>query len=94
MSATRPAITLAVHAEPWTHKRASVGSRPDASRTLHARELSLLATIATGVTMAAAAQKLGVSDRTIRRRMRIVCESIGVSTPIEAVAWAARRRLI
>lgn len=63
-------------------------------RRLRARELRLLSAVATGATMTAVAQVLGVSDRTVRRRVRLLCEEIGVSTPIEAVAWAARQRLI
>lgn len=94
MAATQPAVRLAVHAEPWRDERQQEPARLEASRGLHPREIALLSTIATGVTAAAAAQLLGVSERTIRRRMRIVCDRIGVDTPIEAVAWAARRRLI
>ncbi len=63
-------------------------------RRLRAHELRLLAAIATGVPMTAVAQTLGVSDRTVRRRIRLLCEEIGVTTPIEAVVWAARQRLI
>ena len=61
---------------------------------LRARELRLLSALATGAPITAIAQVLGVSDRTIRRRIRLVCEEIGVSTSIEAVVWAARHRLI
>jgi DNA-binding NarL/FixJ family response regulator len=63
-------------------------------RRLRARELRLLAVVATGAPMTAVAQVLGISDRTVRRRIRLLCEEIGVSTPIEAVVWAARQRLI
>jgi DNA-binding NarL/FixJ family response regulator len=61
---------------------------------LRSGELTLLASLATGAPISAVADLLGVSDRTIRRRIRTVCEQIGVDTPIEAVAWAARQRLI
>jgi DNA-binding NarL/FixJ family response regulator len=57
-------------------------------------DLRLLSTIATGVPITSVAQLAGISDRTVRRRVRLICESIGVKTAIEAVAWAARRRLI
>lgn len=57
-------------------------------------DLALLALLATGMPAPRVARTLEVSDRTIRRRVRSICDAIGVDTPIEAVAWAARRRLI
>ncbi|SEF18942.1 hypothetical protein [Jiangella alba] len=57
-------------------------------------DLELLALLATGMPAPRVARTLAVSDRTIRRRVRSICELIGVDTAIEAVAWAARRQLI
>ncbi|TDE08147.1 helix-turn-helix transcriptional regulator [Jiangella asiatica] len=57
-------------------------------------DLELLALLATGMPAPRVARTLAVSDRTIRRRVRSICDAIGVGTTIEAVAWAARRRLI
>ncbi|MFB4308626.1 LuxR family transcriptional regulator [Actinomadura sp. GTD37] len=57
-------------------------------------EIRLLAQIASGVTADVAAQKLELSVRTLRRRLRSICDLLGVTTPIEAVVWAARRHLI
>ena len=84
-------------ATPAGHHTALGDGRPHQHpepRRLRARELTLLSSLATGAPTSAVAGLLGVSDRTVRRRIRAVCEQIGVSTPIEAVAWAARRRLI
>ena len=65
-----------------------------ASAELGREEIELLAEIATGVTTEVAARRLGLSARTLRRRLRNVCDLLGVNTPIEAVVWAARRQLI
>jgi DNA-binding CsgD family transcriptional regulator len=57
-------------------------------------DLLLLAELAKGVTADRVGRSLDVSGRTVRRRLRHICDQIGVATAIEAVAWAARRRLI
>lgn len=57
-------------------------------------EIRLLAQIASGVTADVAARKLELSARTLRRRLRAICDRLEVNTPIEAVVWAARRQLI
>lgn len=57
-------------------------------------EVRLLSLLATGLPVESVARRLHVCPRTVRRRCRGVCDKIGVSSVIEAVAWAARRRLI
>jgi Response regulator containing a CheY-like receiver domain and an HTH DNA-binding domain len=61
---------------------------------LTADDLLLLSELAKGVTVDRVGRRLDVSGRTVRRRLRGICDRIGVATAIEAVAWAARRRLI
>ncbi|SEM98510.1 LuxR C-terminal-related transcriptional regulator [Nonomuraea pusilla] len=57
-------------------------------------DVALLAELAKGVTVDRVGRRLDVSGRTVRRRLRGICDRIGVDTAIEAVAWAARRQLI
>lgn len=61
---------------------------------LRKQDLRLLAILARGIPLGQIASISDVSDRTIRRRIRRICDVLEVRTPIEAVAWAARRRLI
>ena len=61
---------------------------------LSEEDIRLLAQIASGVTADVAARKLELSARTLRRRLRTICDRLEVNTPIEAVVWAARRQLI
>lgn len=64
------------------------------TRKLSRDDVRLLAVIATGIPIASVAGRLEVSDRTVRRRVRVICETLEVTTMIEAVTWAARRGLI
>ena len=57
-------------------------------------ELALLSLLARGLSTDLVARRLGLSERTVRRRTRTICDRLGVDTPVEAVAWAARRRLV
>lgn len=75
-------------------EQATLGRRISDGPYLTNDDLRLLAEIATGVTADVAARRLELSARTLRRRLRTICDRIGVNTPIEAVVWAARRQLI
>ncbi|WP_308211314.1 LuxR C-terminal-related transcriptional regulator [Actinomadura rupiterrae] len=68
--------------------------RCPAEPRLTPEEIQLLAQIASGVTADMAAKRLELSARTLRRRLRTICDRLEVGTPIEAVVWAARRQLI
>ncbi|PZF85327.1 helix-turn-helix transcriptional regulator [Jiangella anatolica] len=57
-------------------------------------ELALISLFAQGLCIETIARRLELSERTIRRRSRALCDRIGVTTTIQVVAWAARRRLI
>ena len=64
--------------------------RPDLSQD----DVALLALLARGLSLDAVARRLDLSERTVRRRTRMICDRLGVTTPIEAVVWAARRHLV
>ena len=57
-------------------------------------ELNLLALLAEGLPVETIARRLDLSDRTVRRRLRSICDRLGCTTPIQAVVWAARRGLV
>lgn len=57
-------------------------------------DVTILRLLSHGATTDAIARELNVSERTLRRRVRMICDRIGVRTPIEAVVWAVRHRRI
>jgi DNA-binding NarL/FixJ family response regulator len=64
------------------------------STVLTKDELTLLALLSHGMSTDRVARRLGLSERTVRRRIRAICDRLGVATPVEAVVWAARRQLV
>jgi DNA-binding NarL/FixJ family response regulator len=62
--------------------------------TLTEDELAILALLAEGRLTASVAAELHLSERSVRRRVRVICERLDVGTSIEAVVWAARRGLV
>lgn len=64
------------------------------SRPLSDDEVRILGLLAAGRSPEAIARELDISERTLRRRLRHVCDVLDVRTSIEAVVWAVRRRLI
>lgn len=67
--------------------------RPRTSLLTHA-ETETLAQLARGATLALAARRLGTSTRTVRRRVRRVCDRLGVDTTTEAIVWAVKNNHI
>jgi DNA-binding NarL/FixJ family response regulator len=57
-------------------------------------DLDLLELLADGLPLSTIARRLELSDRTVRRRLRSICDRLGFTAPIQAVVWAARRGLL
>jgi DNA-binding NarL/FixJ family response regulator len=70
------------------------GGDPPAGVPLSRPEVDLLGLLADGLPLAVVAREVHASERTVRRRLRAICDRLGFSAPIQAVAWAARRGLV
>ncbi|HEX5598629.1 MAG TPA: LuxR C-terminal-related transcriptional regulator [Micromonosporaceae bacterium] len=57
-------------------------------------DLRLLALLAEGMPVSSVSRRMAMSDRTIRRRVRAICEQLGVKATVQAIVWAARRGLV
>ena len=57
-------------------------------------DVELLRLLADGLPTDAVARRLELSDRTVRRRTRAICDRLGVTAPVQAIVWAARRGLL
>jgi len=66
----------------------SASWRPDPA------DLEVLALLAEGHTVESIGRRLGVSDRTVRRRLRSIADDIGVDSTIQAVVHAVRGQWI
>jgi DNA-binding NarL/FixJ family response regulator len=73
------------NAEPVARKLVAELSRQD---------VELLALLARGLPLDAVARRLNTSERTVRRRVKAICDRLGFTTSIQAVVWAARRGLV
>ena len=66
----------------------------DRPRLLDDDDVAVLALLAQGLPVGTVARRLGMSERTLRRRTRAICDALGVPAAITAVAWAAKRGLL
>jgi len=57
-------------------------------------DLLVLALLAEGMPLRSVSRRMAMSDRTIRRRVRAICEQLGVKATVQAIVWAARRGLV
>jgi DNA-binding NarL/FixJ family response regulator len=61
---------------------------------LSRQDVELLRLLGCGLPLDAVARRLNTSERTVRRRVRAICDRLGYPTSIQAVVWAARRGLM
>ena len=61
---------------------------------LSGRDVELLRMLADGLPLEAVARRMNASERTVRRRVRAICQRLGFASSVQAVAWAARRGLV
>jgi DNA-binding NarL/FixJ family response regulator len=66
----------------------------DSPRLLGDDDVAILAMLAQGLPVGTVARRLAMSERTLRRRTRAICDMLGVPAAITAVAWAAKRGLL
>jgi DNA-binding NarL/FixJ family response regulator len=71
-----------------------MGSPRAGAPPLSREDVALLGLLAQGMPLDAVARRLRVSERTVRRRTRDICDRLGVGAPIQAVVWAARRGIL
>jgi DNA-binding NarL/FixJ family response regulator len=57
-------------------------------------ELAIVRLLADGLVLDAIARRLALSERTVRRRIRALCDRFGVDAPVQVVVLAARRGVL
>jgi FixJ family two-component response regulator len=64
------------------------------ARCIGEDDLLLIMLFAEGLPIDVIARRLDLSERTVRRRARAICDRVGARATIQVVAWAAREGLI
>lgn len=67
-----------------------VAERPSLTR----EDIEVLTLLAEGLPLSTIGRQLHLSERSIRRRLRMICDRLGCRSSIQAVVWAARRGLV
>jgi DNA-binding NarL/FixJ family response regulator len=88
------AVSARAHADAHGQAPADADGDSPAGVPLSRPEVDLLGLLADGLPLAVVAREVHASERTVRRRLRAICDRLGFSAPIQAVAWAARRGLV
>ncbi|MEV7804204.1 LuxR C-terminal-related transcriptional regulator [Microbispora sp. NPDC088329] len=66
----------------------------DEACPLNEEDITLLSLLAEGLPTDSVARRMDMSERTVRRKRRAICDRLGVPAPIPAVRWAAQRGLL
>ena len=61
---------------------------------LDEEELAIVRLLAEGLVLEGIARRLALSERTLRRRIRGLCDRCGVDAPVQVVVLAARHGLL
>jgi DNA-binding NarL/FixJ family response regulator len=61
---------------------------------LSGEETELLRLLASGLSAEAMARRLHTSERTVRRRVKALCDRLGYPSAIQVVVWAVRQGLL
>lgn len=90
-----PEATLAIdNAVQWAWRQASPWQIGDTGHTLEPRDRRVLELLAAGATDSTIARRLGVSQRTVERRVRDLMQRVGAETRFQAGVLAAKSGLI
>jgi DNA-binding NarL/FixJ family response regulator len=93
-TAPAPALATTANGSPATATPARSSGQAPAEGLLSEQEHLLLVLLCRGLPEEAIARRLLTSSRTVRRRIRALCDRLGVRTPLQAAVWAARRGLV
>jgi DNA-binding NarL/FixJ family response regulator len=66
----------------------------ESAARLDEEEVELVRLLAEGLTTDRIARRLRISERTVRRRTRALCDRVGVTTAVQVVVWAARKGML
>jgi DNA-binding NarL/FixJ family response regulator len=69
-------------------------SKSTSTAELSDADVELLRLLATGLPLDSIGRRLDTSERTVRRRVKSICDRIGCATSIQAVVWATRQGLV
>ena len=75
-------------------ERLALSAAPPETSGLTRRELEILRLVATGASTKAAAERLQVSQATIRNHVQNIMSKLGVHSRLQAVAYASTHRLL